>query len=115
MLHAHDSWTSYVSFTSDSRYVITGGADGTAGLWDVRDPAAGGTVLNAGRNTHWVLIGTTPHGDLLTIPDSGPPLRWDVDAASLARRACDIVRRDLTPEEWALVLPDRPYEHTCTR
>lgn len=47
------------------------------------------------------------------VPQFGTPLRWDIDPDSLSRRACDIVRRNLTTEEWAAVLPDRPYQQTC--
>ena len=35
-------------------------------------------------------------------------------ADGLLEYACQVAGRDLTREEWNDVLPDRPYERTCT-
>ena len=112
-----DGLTISVGFTPDSRYVVSGGTDGKARLWDVRDPAHSEFIIDATRSgANYVYVGTSLHGwELVTVPQFGTPLRWDIDPDSLARRACDIVRRSLTAEEWAAVLPDRPYQRTCPR
>ncbi len=40
---------------------------------------------------------------------------WDVDPAVWRRRACAVVGRNLTREEWTLYLPaGTPYRATCT-
>ena len=40
---------------------------------------------------------------------------WDVDPAVWRRRACAIVGRNLTREEWRLYLPSgTPYRATCS-
>jgi WD40 repeat protein len=110
-----DGWTISVAFTPDSRYVISGGTDGKAALWDVRDPTGSEFVIDATRSgANYVYVGITADGrQLVTVPQFGTPLRWDIAPDGLARRACDIVRRSLTPEEWAAALPDRPYQQTC--
>jgi WD40 repeat protein len=110
-----DGWTISVGFTPDSRYVVSGGTDGKAGLRDVRDPTGGEFVIDATRSgANYVYVGTSLDGrELVTVPQFGMPLRWDIDPESLARRACAIVQRSLTADEWAAALPDRPYQQTC--
>jgi WD40 repeat protein len=110
-----DGWTVSVAFTPDSRYVVSGGTDGKAALWDVRDPTGSEFVIDATRSgANYVYVGISADGrELVTVPQFGTPLRWDIASDSLARRACDIVRRSLTPDEWAAALPDRPYQQTC--
>jgi DNA-binding SARP family transcriptional activator/WD40 repeat protein len=110
-----DGFTVSVGFTPDSRYVISGGTDGKAGLWDVRDPTGNGFNIDAtGSGANWVYAGASEDGkELVTVPQFGPPLRWEIDGNRLAQRACDIVRRNLTADEWTIVLPDRRYQQTC--
>jgi DNA-binding SARP family transcriptional activator/WD40 repeat protein len=111
-----DGWTVSYGFTPDSRYVIAGGTDGKAGLWDVRDPTNGIVIDATSSGANYVYVGTSADGrELVTVPQFGTPLRWDIDPDSLARRACDIPRRSLTAKEWANVLPDRPYQQTCPK
>ncbi len=40
---------------------------------------------------------------------------WSIpsDPDEWQRRACDIAGRNPSREEWAEVLPDRPYRETC--
>jgi len=38
---------------------------------------------------------------------------WDVDVESWKKSACQIVRRNLTQEEWKQYLGDEPYRKTC--
>jgi hypothetical protein len=41
---------------------------------------------------------------------------WDVDLTHWRRRACAIVGRNLTREEWNLYLPSgTPYRATCSQ
>ena len=43
------------------------------------------------------------------------PMVWDVDPAVWRQRACDIVGRNLSREEWELYLPaGTEYRPTCT-
>jgi WD40 repeat protein len=111
---ANDGQTFSYRFTPDSRYVISGGTDGKAGLWDVRNPTDAIIIDAARSGVNEVYVGASGDGrELVTVPQFGPPLRWDIAPDRLVRRACDIVRRSLTPAEWAAVLPDRGNEHTC--
>jgi WD40 repeat protein len=59
--------------------------------------------------------GFSPDGKQLAV--AGVETRamvWDVDPAVWRRRACAIVGRNLTREEWTLYLPPgKPYRATC--
>jgi WD40 repeat protein len=54
----------------------------------------------------------TPAGDLLIAYD-GTATDWPINLAAWESYACQVAGRDITPEEWANVLPHRPYEHVC--
>ena len=54
----------------------------------------------------------TANGDLL-INYLGTPTDWPTNLGAWARYACQVAGRDITPAEWADVLPDRPYQHVC--
>jgi hypothetical protein len=38
---------------------------------------------------------------------------YPLDPSDWLAHACSIVQRDLTPAEWAIYLPGRPYRPTC--
>jgi hypothetical protein len=38
---------------------------------------------------------------------------WPTDLGSWERFACQVAGRDMTPTEWADVLPNRSYQHVC--
>ena len=57
----------------------------------------------------------SPDGKLLAVAGVGTlAMLWDVDPAVWRRRACAIVGRNLSREEWKLYLPSgTPYRATC--
>jgi DNA-binding SARP family transcriptional activator/WD40 repeat protein len=113
---AHDGPITSLAFTRDSRFLISGGSDGRAGLWSADTGHAGGALIDVGHSgAAWIHVGVRDERSIITLSQYGPPLLWDIEPASLAARACAIVRRDLTRAEWAELLPHRRYEHTCTR
>ncbi len=54
----------------------------------------------------------TARGDLL-INYLGTATDWPTNLGVWERYACQVAGRDITPAEWADVLPDRPYQHVC--
>lgn len=52
--------------------------------------------------------------ELVVLGGSLPGRRYPLDPAAWAARACAAAGRDLTEEEYARYLPDRPYRPTCT-
>jgi WD40 repeat protein/class 3 adenylate cyclase len=54
----------------------------------------------------------TSKGDFVI--DYGPLVAdWPTDLGPWERYACQVAGRDLTPQEWANVLPNRQYQHVC--
>ena len=54
----------------------------------------------------------TAKGDLL-INYLGTATDWPTNLGAWERFACQVAGRDITPAEWADVLPNRPYQHVC--
>jgi len=50
---------------------------------------------------------------LLATTASGHGYRWDIRPSSWIRRACAIVGRNLTRNEWTDALPGRDYAPAC--
>jgi WD40 repeat protein len=80
-------------------------------LWDVdtRKPVGSGFPGVKGWNPG---IAFEPNGRLL-IFQVAATIEWPTDRPTLQRSACRIAGRDLTPEEWRDLLPNRPYRHVC--
>ncbi len=45
--------------------------------------------------------------------DDNTIILWDVDPHSWLARACRIVGRNFTRQEWDTYFPDEPYRKTC--
>ena len=105
------SEVSQLAFSPDGRLLAVV-ADSVA-LWDVdtRKPVGGGFPGVEGEG--WVpSITFEPNGRLL-ISYLAAMIEWPTDRQTLQRSACRIAGRDLTPEEWRDLLPNRPYRHVC--
>jgi WD40 repeat protein len=96
-------------FSPDGHTIAVAGA-----LWDVVSGARIGPVLAAGPRTSMMDLSTDGRMMVVTSTD-GHAAIWDVDPESWAQRACALVNRTLTPEEWTTFLPGRPYEPACRR
>jgi DNA-binding SARP family transcriptional activator len=73
-------------FSADGQALYTAGDDGALLAWDLTGKRGAGTKLDGA---------ATP--------------------AALAGLACALAGRDMTRDEWARHLPDRPYRHVCPR
>ena len=103
-----------LDFSPDGRTLAVSGFEPVASLWDVTTGARIGPRLSAGdRRTHVDL--SADGRRLLLTHGNGSAALWDVDPASWLRRACALANRTLTREEWAELVPGRPYDPACTR
>jgi WD40 repeat protein len=98
-----------LAFSPDGRLLAVSAA--TVVLWDV------GTRKRVGSGfpsvTGWIPgIAFEPNGRLL-IFQVAATIEWPTDRPTLQRFACRIAGRDLTPQEWRDLLPNRPYRHVC--
>jgi WD40 repeat protein len=123
-LVAHTNIVRAVTFSTDGRFMASGGDDGVAILWDVksRQPIAhfghGETVLSGDGTSRTARavnhVSFSPDGSVLAT--DGPEdaiLLWDVDIASWKGQACHRTNRNLTAEEWRRYIGDLPYRETC--
>jgi DNA-binding SARP family transcriptional activator/WD40 repeat protein len=122
----HKTWDTVPGFTSDgvsmvftpdSDFLVTGGG-GQAAIWNVEQGASGGVQLQVdpGSPDTRVWVGVRDDGKTLATFTEGTGVRkWDVSSEGLLEHACAFVGRNLTQEEWNDVLPDRPYQRTCSQ
>lgn len=118
-----------VAVAPDRRWAVTGGKDGEVFSWEI-DPSSGrwyGRHPLRGHTGDVVSVEVDAAGRLLaTVSVDHTAITWDMrdesprrgqgpaDPAVRLQVACSIAGRDLTPVEWRRVLPDRPWEPTCS-
>jgi WD40 repeat protein/DNA-binding SARP family transcriptional activator len=105
-----------LQYTTDGTLLAATGLDGTARIWDT------GTGLPLGPQLHFddtqvrqTSLAFTPAGDsLVTAGPLDTAIVWDLDADTLADRACELAGRNLTLGEWERYMPeDTRYRQTC--
>lgn len=61
-----------------------------------------------------VAVGTLDGGGtVVTLTADEGVQRWAISPQALLEHACDVVGRNLTPDEWRSALPSLPYARTC--
>ena len=102
-------------FSPDSSTLATS-PGGAVLLWDVGSQQPIGSPLplpDAARDTY-VTTRFTPAGDrLFAVSNSGTAIRFEVDPDAWVQHACAVAGGDLTPEEWAEVVPEEEYRPVC--
>ena len=99
-----------IAFSPDRRLLAVGAYDRTATIWDVHTRTRVGDTVPVAKG-FVPAVGFEPSGRLL-ISDGGAT-EWPIDVPTLQRFACQVAGRDLTREEWAALLPNRPYRRAC--
>jgi WD40 repeat protein len=113
MLGEDKDYVSSIEFSPDGRILASGGDfEGHVDLWDVR--------------THQVLCKLPGHSDyvsrvtwsgdgkiLASSANDGSVILWDMEPEDWIRRACGMVKRNLTKDEWTLYLGNERYRKTC--
>jgi WD40 repeat protein/tRNA A-37 threonylcarbamoyl transferase component Bud32 len=125
-LSGHPGYVTGATFRPDGGLLATTDVFGGTRLWDPATGLAYGDELKSPwpdslePNVPLPFLGLrnafSPDGTrLATAGADGRAMVWDVDPAVWRERACAIVGRNLTREEWKLYLPaGTPYRSTCS-
>jgi WD40 repeat protein len=102
----------YLTFSADGRSLAVGAADNAVSIWDLRSRERLGNPFGP----YPGFIPSTifePSGRLLIGGALGSAVEWPTDVRTWERFACRAAGRDLTPQEWNDLVPNRPYRHVC--
>jgi WD40 repeat protein len=114
------------AWSPDGRGFATAAADGSISVWDAATRRPARVLSGHGVAAHTVVY--APDGrTLYSVGSDGAVLAWDLSGArglgvrlpvgagadQPVRLACAVVKRDLSPEEWARFLPGRDFRPVC--
>jgi len=103
-----------LGFARNGALLVVVGSDGTVSLWDTERSELVGTL--------WSGDGTAPSSvpwydattDSVWVATSGTILQFSLDPERWVDRVCDLVGRELTPQEWDRYVPgDAPHRDAC--
>jgi WD40 repeat protein len=111
---AHSSWVGQVEWLPDGRTVVSTGEDGQIVLYDAERGVLRATMpaSSGGGPAHTYLLEVDGDG-IFALAGERSGRRYPLDVRRWLDRACEVAGRDLTRDEWAGYLPDRPYRRTC--
>ncbi len=102
-----------IALSPDDRMLAAGAADGTITLWDLADGQAIGHPLRSHRTGLASLSFSRDGRFLASAAGDGPAVIWTVDPSAWRKLAEQLVRRNLTHEEWIrFVGSGTPYRRT---
>jgi WD40 repeat protein len=94
--------------------VASSGTAGTVSLWDIATGNSIGLPLQGDFGLAYSLNFSTDDKYLAAGTNSDRAYVWQVDPVHWVEKACQIVNRNLTQQEWALYLGKLPYQKTCS-
>ncbi len=112
-LIGQNNWVYGLAFSPDGRLLASGGGDNKIILWDVAARQMLGQPLNGHSDRVWSVTFSPDGKTLVSAGGDHQVILWNIDVQDWRQAACRIVRRSLTPQEWALYLPGIPYHQTC--
>ena len=110
--HKDAVWT--VAFSSDGRLLASGGKEGTIILWDMATHQRLNQPLRGHLGEVYSLAFSPDSRTLASGSNDRDIILWDVSFESWKSRACGIVNRNLTKDEWnKFIGSDMPYQSSC--
>lgn len=106
-------WVIDLELTPDGRTLASMGADGDIILWDTATWRPYGQPVTDDRTWGWLTFTRDGRG-LRAFFEEGDLVQISVEPSDWVEAACAAAGRDLTAEEAAVILPDRPDQPTCS-
>jgi WD40 repeat protein len=105
---------SNLGFAQDGELLAIIDSDGTIRLWDVERNTSAGVVWDGSGAVVGSPSWYDPATDTMWLAASGRILQVPLDPAVWVERACGIVGRDFTEDEWDRFVPgDEPLQSAC--
>ncbi|MEM9608489.1 MAG: protein kinase [Actinomycetota bacterium] len=103
-----------VGFARDGQYLVLTGADGTVRLWDLDREASAGLVWDGDGTSTSSGPWYDEENDSVWVVTSGQVIEVPLDPAAWIEQACATAGRELTPDEWARLVPGgEPQTSAC--
>lgn len=110
----HRDFLGQTEWLPDNRTVVTTGADGTIALYDAQRGLVRATMPASAEGSRGYTYLTSLRGTEVTAATRDNPARtYTLEPDRWLAHACTVAGRDLTQDEWASYLGDRPYQQTC--
>ncbi|HEY6510071.1 MAG TPA: hypothetical protein VIY56_18740, partial [Vicinamibacterales bacterium] len=101
-----------LAFSPDSRFLVTGGQDRTARVWDL----TGQELAFIRHDAPLVAVAFSADGGaVVTAAEDRSVRTWMWRDADLQRRICERLTRDLSRKEWSTLVGDVTYSATCDK
>ncbi len=94
-----------LGFARDGSMLVITGADGTVRLWDLDRNAPAGLVWDGSGSVFASPSWYDPETDSVWVATSGLLMEVPLDPQRWVRKACELVGRDLTEDEWERWIP----------
>lgn len=112
-LRGHRDAVERLAFDASGRRLASADARGAVRLWHV-DPVAGESVLLSDQVGGNVSLTTTADSRWLVIGSTGPVRAYRLDTDELLTKACEVISRNFSCDEWQAVFAGRAYRPTCS-
>jgi len=111
---AHDGSVRRAELSPDRDLVLSAGTDDVVRLWTAEDLQPSGTFdPGDGSGVGGGFARFADDGRSVVMFDGGRVWAAPIDLQALHDHVCAVTDRDLTPQEWTLLLPDRAQEPVC--
>jgi DNA-binding SARP family transcriptional activator/WD40 repeat protein len=105
-------WVTDLEIAPDGRTMASIGSDGDVTLWDTTTWRPYGQPVTDDRAWGWLTF-AADGSDLRVFFEGGEVVQVSVEPAEWVAAACSAAGRNLTAEESAVILPERPLQPTC--